>query len=85
MPLAKYNHDSRRLAYNQDNPTLLRLRTEGKVYELASVATGYIAYEIDKQNPTVRQEQDIPLYDEIYRKLIERASFAELELEIDEL
>jgi hypothetical protein len=85
MPLAKYDHESRRLAYNQDNDTLVRLRSEGKVYELASVAAGYIAYEIDRQNPNQRLDMDIPLYDEIYRKLIERAAFAELGLEIDQL
>lgn len=75
MPLARYDYKSKRLSYNEDNETLVRLRTESKVYELACVAAGYIAYEIDKLDPQLRFDFDnASLYDEVYRKLIERAS-----------
>lgn len=74
MPLARYDCDSRRLTYNEDSDTLRKLRKESKVYELACVAAGYIAYEIDKHDPQVTFEFDNSLYDEVYRKLIERAS-----------
>jgi hypothetical protein len=74
MPLAKYDYKSKRLSYNEDNETLVRLRTESKIYELACVAAGYIAYEIDKLDPQMRFDFDSSLYDEVYRKLIERAS-----------
>jgi hypothetical protein len=74
MPLARYDCDSRRLTYNEDNETLRKLRKESKVYELACVAAGYIAYEIDKHDPQITFEFDNSLYDEVYRKLIERAS-----------
>lgn len=74
MPLARYDCDSRRLSYNEDNDTLRKLRADSKVYELACVAAGYIAYEIDKHDPQMTFEFDNSLYDEVYRKLIERAS-----------
>ncbi|MCA9052777.1 MAG: hypothetical protein KDA75_03020, partial [Planctomycetaceae bacterium] len=74
MPLARYDCDARRLCYNEDNETLRKLRKDSKVYELACVAAGYIAYEIDKHDPQITFEFDNSLYDEVYRKLIERAS-----------
>jgi hypothetical protein len=74
MPLARYDCDTRRLCYNEDNDTLRKLRADSKVYELACVAAGYIAYEIDKHDPQMTFEFDNSLYDEVYRKLIERAS-----------
>lgn len=74
VPLARYDCDSRRLTYNEDCDTLRKLRQDSKVYELACVAAGYIAYEIDKHDPQGTFEFDNSLYDEVYRKLIERAS-----------
>lgn len=78
MPLARYDCDARRLTYNEDSPTLRKLRADSKVYELACVAAGYIAYEIDRRDPQLTFEFDNSLYDEVFRKLIERASIHSL-------
>lgn len=73
VPLARYDFKARRLTYNLDNQTLARLRAESRAYELAWVASSYIAYEIDKLDPQLRLDFEGSLYDEIYRELIERA------------
>ncbi len=78
VPLARYDPKSKRLSYNEDNDTLTTLRSESKVYELACVAAGYIAYEIDKLDPQFRVDMGTSMYDEVYRKLIERASIQAL-------